>query len=164
MDLCTLWEHTALESCWENTRAIMLSLTWLSCPVSLKRASTGGDLVWVCSSTMLSGAAASHGKTQLHPAWWAARADLPEIAGLATFLLTSAFLLPRLPGLLWGCCDSSSWPKPRGAGTRHWPLAGSTGATGTPGAPQRAEQAMATQPALPSCMEKLCHLPTACNY
>lgn len=47
---------------------------------------------------MLSAAAASHGKAQLHPGWWAVRADLPEVAGLATFLLTSAFLLPRVPG------------------------------------------------------------------
>lgn len=98
MDLCTLWEHTALGSCWENTQVITLSLTWLSCPVSLRRAFTGGDLVQVCSSTMLSAAAASHGKAQLHPGWWAVRADLPEVAGLATFLLTSAFLLPRVPG------------------------------------------------------------------
>jgi len=102
---------------------------------------------------MLLAAAASWGSAQLHRGRWVGRAELPEVAGVATFLLTSAFLLPRLSGTVVTAARAWSPAMP----TR---LVNHCLGVGCLGSPAHGDGSAAM---LPSRVE-LCHLPTARNY
>lgn len=95
MDLSAFQGHSA-GTTQANTRVVMLPVTTAELP-SLSR---GATYWWgPCSGWLWHEAWGSAGFLGLSPAGWAARAALSGAAGLATFLLTSAFLLPGCQGL-----------------------------------------------------------------
>lgn len=78
------------------TCAVMLPVNTAELP-SLSRE---GSYWWgPCSGWLWHEVLGRGGFLGLSPAGWAARAALSGVAGLATFLLTSAFLLPDCQGL-----------------------------------------------------------------